>query len=189
MKDLRERFAKVEIQPSKPIVPFRETAAKASEMAPSKTSNATRGTIHGSSGHSVVKFIIRAAPLPSEILSFLQDNLLVLRKLQQEKKIREQSQSSEATEGESEHDQGGSSDQSQEDDDDKFDMEEGVSMYGDVYRKPTVRPEDFWSGLDSVCKKAGSDWKDVADKVWAFGPQSAGGCILIDAREGVLPNS
>lgn len=29
LKDLRERFAKVEIQASKPIVPFRETAIKA----------------------------------------------------------------------------------------------------------------------------------------------------------------
>lgn len=29
LKDLRERFARVEIQPSKPIVPFRETAVKA----------------------------------------------------------------------------------------------------------------------------------------------------------------
>ena len=29
LKDLRERFAKVEIQASKPIVPFRETAVKA----------------------------------------------------------------------------------------------------------------------------------------------------------------
>jgi ribosome assembly protein 1 len=29
IRDLRERFAKVEIQASKPIVPFRETAVKA----------------------------------------------------------------------------------------------------------------------------------------------------------------
>ena len=29
LKDLRERFARVEIQASKPIVPFRETAVKA----------------------------------------------------------------------------------------------------------------------------------------------------------------
>ena len=28
LKDLRERFAKIEIQASKPIVPFRETAVK-----------------------------------------------------------------------------------------------------------------------------------------------------------------
>ena len=28
LKDLRERFAKVELHPSKPIVPFRETAVK-----------------------------------------------------------------------------------------------------------------------------------------------------------------
>lgn len=32
LKDLRERFAKVEIQASKPIVPFRETAVSAPGM-------------------------------------------------------------------------------------------------------------------------------------------------------------
>lgn len=29
LKDLRERFAKIDVQASKPIVPFRETAVKA----------------------------------------------------------------------------------------------------------------------------------------------------------------
>ena len=33
LKDLRERFAKVEIQPSEPIVPFRETAIKSPGMS------------------------------------------------------------------------------------------------------------------------------------------------------------
>lgn len=33
LKDLRERFAKVEIQVSEPIVPFRETAVKAPGMS------------------------------------------------------------------------------------------------------------------------------------------------------------
>jgi ribosome assembly protein 1 len=33
LKDLRERFAKIEIQASKPIVPFRETAVKAAGIS------------------------------------------------------------------------------------------------------------------------------------------------------------
>lgn len=33
LKDLRERFAKVDIQASKPIVPFRETAVRAQGLA------------------------------------------------------------------------------------------------------------------------------------------------------------
>lgn len=149
-------------------------------MAPPKTPNAPRGTIHGSSAHSLAKFTIRAVPLPEEILSFLRDNLLVLKRLQQERKMQEQkSESSEADnelqKNSSEHPQSN---------DDSMDLEEGVSMYGDVYRKPTVRIEEFWSKLDSLCKKAGPEWQDLSQRVWAFGPQSAGGCVLVDAREG-----
>lgn len=165
----------MEIQASEPIVPFRETAVKAPDMAPPKTPNAPRGTIHGSSAHSLAKFTIRAVPLPEEILSFLRDNLLVLKRLQQERKMREQSSES------SEAEQQKSSSEHQQSNDD---LEEGVSMYGDVYRKPTVRIEEFWSKLDSLCKKAGPEWQDISERVWAFGPQSAGGCVLVDAREG-----
>ena len=91
MKDLRERFAKIEIQPSEPIVPYRETAVKAPDMAPPKTPNAPRGTVHGSATHGVVKFTIRASPLPEEIVKFVQNNLLVLRKLLRERKLKDQS--------------------------------------------------------------------------------------------------
>lgn len=86
-------------------------------------------------------------------------------------------QSSESSEAEQ---QKSSSEHQQSNDD----LEEGVSMYGDVYRKPTVRIEEFWSKLDSLCKKAGPEWQDISERVWAFGPQSAGGCVLVDAREG-----
>ncbi len=74
LKDLRERFAKIEIQASKPIVPFRETAVKGLEMAPPKIPNAPRGTIHGQSARSVVKFTLRAAPMPESLSAFLKDN-------------------------------------------------------------------------------------------------------------------
>ncbi|KAK7682408.1 hypothetical protein QCA50_014613 [Cerrena zonata] len=46
LKDLRERFARVEIHASKPIVPFREMCVKGTDMAPPK-SGGKRGTING----------------------------------------------------------------------------------------------------------------------------------------------
>ena len=61
-------------------------------------------------------------------------------------------------------------------------LSEGVSLQGDVFRKPTVGPDEFWMGLEAACRKAGPEWHNTADKIWAFGPQSAGGCVLIDAR-------
>jgi len=40
--------------------------------------------------------------------------------------------------------------------------------------------------LEEVCKKAGGDWdKGIVDRIWAFGPLKAGGCLLIDARKNV----
>ncbi|KAI5122471.1 hypothetical protein M0805_008782 [Coniferiporia weirii] len=168
LKDLRERFAKVEIQSSEPIVPFRETAVKAAQMLPPKLSNALRGTVHGSSARSVVNFTIRASPLPAPILEFIQNNLLILRRILRERKLKEEFISS---------------DHAASQQDDENDLEEGINIYGDVLRKPTVRQEDFWVAFDAVCKEVGSEWRDLADKAWAFGPQTAGGCVLIDARE------
>lgn len=190
LKDLRERFAKVDIQASKPIVPFRETAVKAAgkplpgpsfsyqarakeyrlEMAPPKHSS-KRGQVNGSSTRSLVKFSIRVAPLPKSLLDFILDNIPILKRLQRERR----NASGGSTEDE---------DQGKEDDD--ADLERSYDGSGETVRKPTVRPEQFWTGLEEVCKKAGGDWdKGIVDRIWAFGPHRAGGCLLIDARKNI----
>nr|GAT50613.1 predicted protein [Mycena chlorophos] len=156
-KDLRERFARVEIQASKPIVPFRETAVKGTDMAPPKTPNATRGTMHGSSSQGIVNFTIRASPIPSIVLDFVLQNLSVLKSLQQTGK--------------------GATEEEAEDDDYAHVID------GTVVRKPTVQPEEFWDALSAKCKEAGGEWADITDRVWSFGPQGAGGCMLIDSRK------
>lgn len=61
--------------------------------------------------------------------------------------------------------------------------EEAGDNYGDVIRKPTVSPEQFWDAFDQKCKEVGGEWSDTADKTWAFGPQKAGACLLLDARK------
>ncbi|CAK9786141.1 P-loop containing nucleoside triphosphate hydrolase protein [Cutaneotrichosporon oleaginosum] len=71
LKDLRERFAKCEIQASEAIVPFRETAVKAPDMAPPKTAGEARGTVLGSLYDGLVTFKLRAAPLPAPVTEFL----------------------------------------------------------------------------------------------------------------------
>lgn len=87
---------------------------------------------------------------------------------------------------------GGSADdrgQDGEDDDDERDHSYDDS--GETFRKSSVRPDQFWTALEEVCKQAGGDWdKSVVDKIWAFGPHKAGGCLLIDARKDAkTPNS
>ncbi|EAU85947.2 translation elongation factor 2 [Coprinopsis cinerea okayama7 len=163
LKDLRERFARVEIQPSEPIVPFRETAVKASEMAPTKTPGAPRGTIKSASSQNIVKFTIRASPIPADILQYILENTSIIKKLQSDQLAREQGKSSESEES------GGDPDASEN--------------YGDVVRKTTVTPDRFWEVLEEKCKEAGGEWEGIVDRIWAFGPHKAGGCLLIDSRQ------
>lgn len=51
-------------------------------MAPTKTPGAPRGTIKGTSSQNVVKFTLRAVPLPSPILQYILENADILKRLQ-----------------------------------------------------------------------------------------------------------
>lgn len=177
LKDLKERFAKIDIQASDPIVPYRETCVRGAEMAPVKTPGAPRGTIHGVSALGAVKFTIRAAPLPATILTFLQDNLVVLKRLLREGKMTDQEHAA----AEADSAQEGIKEKEGEKDEE---FDDSAVVYGEVPRKPTTRVENFWADFEAVCKAAGSEWVNVARNAWAFGPQAAGTCVLVDNREG-----
>ncbi|ETW81849.1 hypothetical protein HETIRDRAFT_173530 [Heterobasidion irregulare TC 32-1] len=167
LKDLRERFAKVDIHPSKPIVPFRETAVKAPDMAPPKTAGAPRGTVQGTSHLNLVNFTIRAVPLPNRITTFIRNNISVFKRLQHEQAAADDSTGTYDEEDESKE----------------------AGMLGDVMHKPTVRPEDYWHTLEEICREIGGEWVDIVDTIWASGPHNAGECLLIDARKDGNPNS
>jgi len=126
------------------------------DMAPTKIPNAPRGTTRGQSSHQVVSFTIRACPLPSGILKFILENLTILKALQHNKN---------SDEGRA------------------LDEELEIDHHDDVVRKPTVGPDQFWDAFAQKCREAGPDWEHVAERTWAFGPQKAGGCLLIDARK------
>lgn len=130
-------------------------------MAPVKTPNAPRGTIKGTASNDLVKFTIRASPLPEAILRFILDNILTLKRLQHERKTGEA-----ITE-----------------DLDGIDEEEGANLQGDLIRSPSVKAGQFWEVLDEICKSARGEWEDISERIWSFGPQRAGGCLLIDARK------
>lgn len=132
-------------------------------MAPPKTPNAKRGTIHGAAAHDLVKFTIRAVPLHPTIHEFLLDNLAILRRMQQERKAGEEERMAEEEDAA---------------EDAAYDMQ------GDFIKKPTIKAEQFWPELQERCQKAGGEWADLVDKIWAFGPQRMGSCVLVDARQG-----
>ena len=82
LKDLRERFAKCGISASEAIVPFRETAVKAADMNPSKSTEGVRGKFIGTSVGSFVTVTVQTALLPEAVVDFLQHTASTLQTLQ-----------------------------------------------------------------------------------------------------------
>lgn len=144
-------------------------------MAPPKSGNVKRGTMHGASALGLVKFTIRAAPLPKEIWEFLSDNLALLRRMQQERKSREEGK---IADSDIPFDGDGTDDDAEE-----------VDLQGEIIKRPTVKLEDFWKVLEDLCLKVGGEWADLAHRLWAFGPNRAGTCALIDSRSTSNSNS
>lgn len=138
-------------------------------MAPTKSTSGSRGVVTGSSSQGHVKFAIRAMPMPPIILDYILDNLSVLRRLRRERDLLEEGNISA----------------------DGQDLEEDqdVDLQGEFERTPTVKPEHYWTTLQQKCKEAGGEWANVADRIWAFGPHGAGGCLLVDSRSISSPHS
>lgn len=133
------------------------------DMAPTKTHGALRGTIKGASARDVVSFTIRAMPIPAPLLEFIVNNMVIVKRLQQDHKTQQEGKDSEA--------------QGQEE-------EENVAdRYGDIALQPSVKPEQFWDAFRDKCKDIGGEWEGITDRVWVFGPQNEGGCLLIDGRK------
>ncbi|KZV68795.1 P-loop containing nucleoside triphosphate hydrolase protein [Peniophora sp. CONT] len=169
LRDLRERFAKVEISASKPIVPFRETTVKGADMPPPKVSGAPRGTALAAAGNGVVSVTVRCVPLPPLLAEFLRDNAGVVRRLLSSTAI---ASSSTSTTEQIERAAG--------------DLDDEEADVGEAeVRRPTVRPEAFWGALEDICKKVGGEWAGIDAKVWAV----TGECFLVDRREGSGANS
>lgn len=169
LRDLRERFAKIEIQASPPIVPFRETAVQAAEMAPPKTKDAPRGTINGSVLNGVVTFTVRAKPLPADVTKFLIHNMDTVRRVVQ-----------------NERDLTAGGDHTAPSLDDVTAESASAAQQGDAGGSiAQMNPTEFWKQLDALFAAAGKDWADVTSKIWAFGPRRIGPNILVDRLPGV----
>ncbi|RKO93267.1 P-loop containing nucleoside triphosphate hydrolase protein [Blyttiomyces helicus] len=66
LKDLRERYAKIDIQVSPPIVPFRETISSVPAIA-----SAAQGQTTLTTPNKLCTVRIRAVPLPAQVVTFL----------------------------------------------------------------------------------------------------------------------
>ncbi|KAL8846129.1 MAG: hypothetical protein Q9221_008760 [Calogaya cf. arnoldii] len=163
LKDLRERFARCEIQAGEPIVPYRETIVSATEMAAPKDKSLPRGTVVVQTASKQVTIRLRIRPLPNTATEFLESNVGIVRQLYAEKQAKETAR------------QG---------------MVEGVeevvdSEDADANAQPVdlVSMIDFRTMLQDTFTEAATQsetWSNVVDKIAAFGPRRTGPNILVD---------
>lgn len=72
LKDLKERFAGIDIQASEPVIPYRETIVASPDMHEPENSDLGRGVVELSLGKFKLTYSIK--PLPEAVTSFLSNN-------------------------------------------------------------------------------------------------------------------
>lgn len=170
LKDLRERFARCEVQAGEPIVPYRETIVKAEEMEPPKNKDLPRGAVVAVTASKHVSVRLRVRPLPAEVTQFLIKNSASIRRLYSEKKAAEEQN----RESRTEEDKSGSEERQ---DDIGMDDTAGTG-------RGTLSAADFRQQLQAVFASVKEDldvWKNAVRNISAFGPKRAGPNIFIDA--------
>jgi ribosome assembly protein 1 len=168
LKDLRERFAKCEIQAGAPIVPYRESIVSAPEMNPPKDPNLPRGTVIGVTTSKQISVRLRVRPLPPSVTEFLGKNAGAIKRLYAERKAEEDRQRS-------------GIDTPQEGERDGMEEAEQVDV------GHTLTLSEFKTQLEEAFKEAKGQreiWTDVIEKITAFGPRRVGPNILVDATSG-----
>lgn len=158
LKDLRERFAKCEIQAGEAIVPYRESIVSVPDMAAPKNPDLPRGTVLAVSSSKQLTVRIRVRPLPSAVTEFLTKHAGTIKRFYSEKRAR------------------GGVEQDTE-------ADEGNEDIGDeTHEKLTLSLEDFKKELTKLFKETKEEvWHDVIEKIAHFGPGKTGPNILVDA--------
>lgn len=174
LKDLRERFARCDIQAGEPIVPYRETIVSALEMAPPKNKSVPRGTVIGVTTSRQVTVRLRVVPLPDAVTEFLGNNENTIRALYFKNKTGEKSKSE--------------SQKIMETDLDNDDAPHSLAVASET---PSML--DFKERLQSILAKDNGQIEncaDVVNKIAAFGPRRVGPNLFIDVtRAGTFESS
>jgi ribosome assembly protein 1 len=166
LKDLRERYAKCDIQPGEPIVPYRETIVKAEEMEPPKNKDLPRGTALAVTASKLVSVRLRVRPLPQNVTEFLIKNGASIRRLYAEKQAQEES--------------GTLNDADGVEDGETADL--GNEASGD--QRSNLSLLQFRQQLQAAFDEVNEDkevWTKVVSKICAFGPRRVGPNLFIDA--------
>ncbi|EGC44419.1 translocation elongation factor [Histoplasma capsulatum var. duboisii H88] len=165
LKDLRERFAKCEIQAGEAIVPYRETTINAPEMSPPKNPDLPRGTVLSVSASKQLTIQLRIFPLPAEVIEFLTKHAATIKRFYSERRT----VTNTTLEQNDVHN----------DIDDQGDINNG-----DTAARRILSLEEFKKELQNAFDESKVDkdmWKDVVNRIVEFGPRRIGPNILVDS--------
>ena len=169
LKDLRERYARCDIQAGEPIVPYRETIVSAAEMSPPKNKDLPRGTVIGVTTSKQITVRLRVRPLPASVTEFLEKNAGAVRRLYSEKKAEEESKRGTVINAENET--GAEQDEA-----------DGIPA-NDTGLLSILDFREKLRAAFSEAKGQESIWANVVEKIAAFGPRRTGPNLLIDVTE------
>ncbi|RAO69674.1 uncharacterized protein BHQ10_005686 [Talaromyces amestolkiae] len=164
LKDLRERFAKCEIQSGEMIVPFRESIVSTTEMAPPKNPDLGRGTVSTISPSKQLSIRLRVLPLPSEVTEFLTKHAGTIKRLQSEKRAKVDQKAIEAEEA--------------SEGIENREVEEAESLETNVLSVAEFKQELRKLLATSKYEHINAD---TVEKIISFGPRRIGPNVLIDA--------
>lgn len=171
LTDLKERFARCDIQAGAPIVPYRETIVKAEEMRPPVNKELGRGAVVTTTSSKQVTLSVRVRPLPANVTDFLVKNGDSIKRMYKERKGAEAGD-----------EEGGEDDA--EDAAGKIDVEAALAS-GEVISTEELKKQ-LRQQLESG--KGRDGWKGVIDQIAGFGPRRIGPNLLVDAtKDGILP--
>lgn len=169
LKDLRERFAKCDIQAGEVIVPYREGIVRQEEMNPPRDPALGRGRVEAVTTSKQVSVRLRVHPLPEAVTEFLVKDASAVKRLYSEMKAEEEGRVKNA----------GDTDQDAEHEVEQADVEDATVGTGQL-----LSLADFKKQLAAAFAEAKADkdiWHDAVDKITAFGPRRTGPNLLIDA--------
>ncbi|KAL4889628.1 P-loop containing nucleoside triphosphate hydrolase protein [Aspergillus ambiguus] len=170
LKDLRERFARCDIQTGETIVPYRETIVSVPDMAAPKNPDLGRGGVQTVSSSKHLTMRLRVVPLPSAVTEFLTKQVGTIKRLQSQKRTALETKAEGAN---------GTTDTTQQ--------VETSDATDEALEGSILSLQDFKRDLNKIFDEEVKDdrdlWKNVVDRITAFGPRRIGPNILIDATE------
>ncbi|KAI0535629.1 P-loop containing nucleoside triphosphate hydrolase protein [Xylaria digitata] len=169
LTDLKERFARCDIQAGAPIVPYRETIVRAEEMRPPANKDLGRGVVVGVTSSKQVSITLRVRPLPQNVTEFLLKNAASVKRVYSEQHGMEEDEDSKGLQD-----------------------QENIEIDEAVVESKALSTEDLKGKLREALEKGkGREaWNKIVDKIVAFGPRRTGPNLLIDAtKDGLFPKA